>query len=239
MMQKGVILCIASLLLLAAFMGPSMAAEEVTSERLIHTSAIGEVTTTPDRVLLSFAVETEHPDAKVAQQKNADAMNALFTALEGAGITKDEMETTGYSIYPVYDETSSILPQKIRLYRVTNTLLVTLKNSSRAGEIIDLAVTNGANRVNYIAFKLSDEQQRALRSQALKDAMLQTRNDAEAVAAAGGLSIMGVKEITISSGYVPPVRYDAGYAVAEKVATPIEPGDVKVTASVSVTYLCR
>lgn len=239
MMQKVVILCIASMLLLVAFMGPTLAAEEETLERLIHTSAIGEVTTTPDRIKLSFAVETEHTDAKVAQQKNAEIMSACIAALEGAGITKDEIETTGYSIYPVYEETSSILPQKIRFYRVTNTLLVTLKNPQRAGEIIDLAVANGANRVNYISFTLSDEQQRALRSQALTDAMIQTRNDADAVASAAGLTIVGVKEITVSSGYVPPVRFDTGYAVAEKVTTPIEPGEVKVTASVSVTYLCR
>lgn len=239
MMQKAVIVCIASMLLLTALLGPSLAAEEGTSERLIHTSAIGEVTTSPDRVELSFSVETEHMDAKVAQQKNADTMNACFSALEKAGITRDKMETTGYSIYPIYDETSSIWQQKIRLYRVSNTLLVTITDPQRVGELVDLVVATGANRVNYITFTLSEEQQRLLRSQALKDAVLQTRNDADAVAAASGLSITGVKEITVSGGYIPPVRYDAGYAITEKVTTPLEPGEVKVTASVSVTYLCR
>ncbi len=243
MMKKIVFLLVASMMLLATFAGSVLAAqeEETIKEKLIFTSANGEVKTSPDRVELSFAVETENPDARLAQQQNAQRMATVFAALEQAGITRDDRKTTGYNIYPVYEDARPLFEPKIKTYRVTNTLLVTLKDVSRAGEIIDLAVGAGANRVNYISFKLSEEQQRALRTRALQDAMERTRADADVVAAAAGLSIATVKEITVSGGYYPPPVADYRYAgVAEAaVTTPIEAGDVTVTASVSVTYLCN
>lgn len=242
-MKKFVVLLAASMIVLAMFSGGVFAAEENATfkEKLIFTSATGEVKTSPDRVELSFSVETENPDAKIAQQQNAQRMATVFTALDQAGISRDDMKTTGYSIYPVYEDSRSFLEPKIKTYRVTNKLLVTLKDVPRAGEIIDLVVRAGANRVNSVIFTLSKEQQRVLRSQALQDAMDRSRSDADVVAAAAGLSIATVKEITVSGGYYPAPMTDYRYmeAAAVGTVTPIEPGDITVTASVSVTYLCN
>ncbi len=243
MMKKLVILLVASMMLLATFAGGVLAAaeeEQTAKETLIFTSATGEVKASPDRVELSFAVETENADARIAQQQNAQQMAAVFSALEQAGISRDDLKTTGYSIYPVYEDTRPFLGPTIKTYRVTNTLLVTLKDVSRAGEIIDLVVGAGANQVNYISFTLSEEQQKALRSRALQDAMERSRSDADVVAASAGLTIVSVKEITVSGRYYPPVPIYRSAGVAESAAvTPIDPGDVTVSASVSVTYLCN
>lgn len=239
--QKLILGSIAVILVLSAILGSVMAAQNSTTsaEKLIYTSTTGEVLARPDQVEISIAVQTENANAQVAQQNNADLMAATIAALERAGIPPDKIKTTGYNIYPVYDDTGSILGQKVRFYRVTNTLLVTLNDTSRAGEILDLAVANGVNQVNSISFTLSEAQQKALRSDALKDAMARSRADADTVAAAGGLTIAGIKEITVSGGYYPVAvsayRSADGTAKAE---TPLVPGDVTVTASVSVTYLC-
>jgi uncharacterized protein YggE len=166
-------------------------------------------------------------------------MAATISALERAGIPQDKLKTTGYSIYAVYDESKPVFGQKIRLYRVTNTLLITLTETSRAGEILDLAVAGGVNQVNFVSFTLSEVQQRALRSEALKDAMALARSDADTVAGVSDLTIVGVKEITISGGYYPASMADYRYTAGTEMAvTPLVPGEVKVTASVSVTYLC-
>jgi hypothetical protein len=98
-------------------------------------------------------------------------------------------------------------------------------------------VANGANNVNGISFLVSDEKQLSLRNEALTAAVTRARADADAVAKAAGLTIAGVKEITVGGAYVPVPRAEMSYA-DKAVATPLQPGEMTVTASVSVTYLC-
>jgi uncharacterized protein YggE len=212
-------------------------------ENVIHSTGSGNVIGTPDRAQITFAVETENPDVKVAQKANAVQMTKVIDALVTAGLPKDALKTTGYMIYPVYDDYSKpLLDQKIRTYHVTNSLTVTLHDVNRTGEVIDIAVANGINQANSIQFLLSDEQAQVLRTEALKEAVSRARADADTVAAALGTTINGVKNADISGGYSPVLfeNYQAGNAMVKSVApTPIQPGDITVTAQVSVTYTIR
>ena len=129
------------------------------------------------------------------------------------------------------------------LYQVTNTLQVTLKDVNQTGKIIDTAVSAGANKVNSIQFMLSDEQALALRSEALRKAVAGARADADVVAVSLGVVITGTKNVDISQGYT-PVAYDTSLvtlsmAKSSAVPTPIQPGDVTVTAQVTITYTFR
>ncbi len=206
---------------------------------VIHVSGSGSVTGTPDRAQLTFSVQTENPNVKTAQSDNAVRMNAVIDALVAAGIPKDQMKTTGYSIYPVYQDSTGLLNPKIKTYQVTNTLQVTLKDVNQTGTVIDTAVTNGINTVSSIQFMLSDEQAQTLRSEALKKAVTLARADADVVAAALGVNITGTQSADISQGYMPVVydTYRAEAAITKSaVPTPIQPGDVTVTAQVTITY---
>ena len=209
---------------------------------VIHVSGSGSVTGTPDRAQLTFSVQTENANVKTAQSDNAVRMNAVIDALVAAGIPKDQMKTTGYSIYPVYQDSTGLLNPKIKTYQVTNTLQVTLKDVNQTGTVIDTAVTNGINTVSSIQFMLSDEQAQTLRSDALKKAVTLARADADVVAAALGVNITGTQSADISQGYMPVVydTYRAEAAITKSaVPTPIQPGDVTVTAQVTITYSIR
>jgi len=243
MRGKLALLTVALMVLCAAVIGNVTAQTDNTSDdKLIYASGTGKVTTTPDRVIISLAVETQHTDVKVAQSDNARLMEKVTGAIKAAGISEDDLKTTGYSIYPVYDSSGSQFTRDIKSYRVTNTLMITLKDINRAGEIIDIGIANGANRVDGVTFTLSDEKQQELRADALTAAVAQARGDANAVAAALGKTIIDVKEVNIGSSYVPMryAEYDmVSSAGAAKVATPIQAGDVDVTATVSITYIIR
>lgn len=209
-------------------------------ENVIHATGSGTVTGTPDRVQISFSVETDNPDVRKAQTDNAARMTQVISALVTSGISRDSMKTTGYSIYPVYaDNSGGLLNQKVQTYRVTNTLQVTLNDVARSGDVIDTAVTNGINQVSSIQFMLSDSQAQSLRSSALRNAVANARADADAVAGAMAINITGMKNVDISQGYT-PIMYDNSFAngVASKAAvpTPIQPGDITVTATVTITY---
>jgi len=242
MKVKVAVIAAALMLLCAAIVGPVTGAVENTDDKIIHVSGVGKVTTTPDRAIISLAVETENADVKVAQQENAVKMDKSINALKALG-PDIELKTTGYKIYPKSINPESKLPwdQQKKVYQVTNTLLVTVKNVDLAGSVIDTAIKNGANRLNYISFTLSDEKEHELRSQALTAAVKQARFDADAVAGALSVEIIGVKDVNVGGSYT-PLRYADNVfmekaAVGGAVPTPIEPDTVDVTATVSIDYL--
>ncbi len=232
-----------ALLLVFSLIALPVSAQSTSGERLIQTRGTGEVTTAPDRVELSFAVVTEHQDVRRAQTENSVRMNGVMDALKRSGLTSDDLKTTGSSIRQVTRDSDQRLQldRQTTIYRVTNTLLVTMDDTTRAGEIIDRAIDNGANSVNYISFTLSDELQKSLRAEALELAVAESRTDADIVAAALGLSVRDVKEVSIDAGYSPMTRsmYDMAMPAAgmEKLETPIEAGDITVTATVSISYI--
>lgn len=241
MEHKAILVISAILVLCAAVAGTAFGAVDGNDDKVIYVSGTGTVTTDPDEAMVSLSVETEHANVNTAQQTNAQRMNAVIDALKGIGITSADLKTTGYSIYPVRDSDSgSILSPTVKYYRVTNTLLVTLTDITKVGAVIDTAVANGADRTDYISFSVSDEKQEILRTEALTDAVRRARSDANAVTAAMGVTIIGVKDVNVGS-YYPPVRYDtfagAEKSMASSVPTPIEPNTVDVTATVSITYL--
>jgi uncharacterized protein YggE len=241
MKQKISLLILAVILLAMAGIGSVAAATQATcDENVIHSYGSGNVIGTPDRAQVTFSVQTENVDVKSAQMANAVQMTKVIDALVAAGLPKDALKTTGYNIYPVYEDYSkSLYEQKIKTYQVTNTLTVTLHDVNRTGEVIDIAVANGVNQASSIQFMLSDAQAQVLRTEALKKAVALARADADTVASELGVTIVGVKSADISGGYAPVLfeNYQAGNAMTKSAApTPIQPGDVTVTAQVSVTY---
>jgi uncharacterized protein len=238
MMRRLILLFIACLVLMTASIGSVAAQEDTANERLIHTSATGEVTTTPDQAEISVAVQTENLDPQAAQAANARTMADVINALKKAGVADKDLKTTGFSMYPVYDDTGSFLLKNIKFYRVTNTLAIRATDVAKTGDLLDLAVANGANNVNGVTFTLSDEKQQELRDDALTEAMQLARADADTVAKAAGLTITGVREITVGGGNVPYPGPMYSAANMKEAATPLQPGEMTVTASVSVSYIC-
>jgi uncharacterized protein len=231
---------ILAIFLVAAVGSVSAASSDSITDKVIQASGSGNVIGTPDRAQVTFSVQTENSDVKAAQADNAVKMSKVIDALVAAGIPRDALKTTGYNIYTVYDDSSSsILNPKVKSYRVTNTLTVTLHDVSRAGEVIDIAVANGVNQADSIQFMLSDAQSLALRSEALKKAVANARADADAVAGALGVNITGIGTVDITQSYMPVIysNYNKVDAVAgARTTTPIEAGDITVNAQVSVTY---
>ena len=244
MVKKRSLLIIAVVFIAMACVGIAAAAPEDTgNNNVIHTTGTGNVIGTPDRAQITLSVDTENPNVKIAQQDNAVRMAKVIDAIVLIGIPRDALKTTGYNIYPVYEETpKSLLDQKVRTYRVTNSLTITLHNVSQTGDVIDVAVANGITQANSIQFLLSDEQSQVLRTEALKKAVARARADADTVAGALGTPILGVQSADISGGYSPVMfenyQYQSGDAMMKSAApTPIQPGDITVSAQVFITYL--
>lgn len=241
MAKKSLILSVVLLVLLAGTVTIASAATDSLNDHVIQATGTGNVIGTPDRAQVIFSVQTENADVKIAQSDNARKMNNVITALVNAGIPHDALKTTGYNIYPIYDDSTTLIDQKVKMYRVTNTLTVTLHDVNRTGDVIDVAVANGVNQADSIQFMLSDEQSQVLRTRALQNAVTRARADADTVAAAMGTNITGVKNADVTGGYSPVLyqnyQYEtAGAMKSAATPTPIQPGDITVSAMVTITY---
>lgn len=222
---------------------PTQTVDTTVPDHLIRTSAVGEAVSSPDRAVIQIGVETENADVQVAQSQNADRMTNVTNAMKALGIPDDHLTTTGYTVTPVYDTGPTPIPlslgqRKPTTYRVSNTLLVRVDDVARVGAVIDTAVRSDANQINSIAFLFSEQKSATLRALALAQAVNRTRVDAGTVASALGVRLLDSREVQVDSGAIPIVYDSSTGAGSGAVAptTPIQPGTLKVTASVQVAW---
>lgn len=237
--MKRVPILVAALLVLLAGCSSAVpvsnaSAADTDPANTISVGASGQVTAAPDLAIVAVAVERTADTAEEAREGAATDANRMRAALRDAGVPDDAVTTSGYSLSVQYDyskETREVVGyQAVHRYRIEVT-------PERAGEVIDLAVGNGATAVHGVQFSLSEERQQELRADALAAAMENARSDADAIADAAGISVVGVSSVSTSNApvytpYVAEARADS----AGGAPTQIEAGDVTVSATVQVVY---
>ncbi len=216
---------------------PAKAADEQAAKRTINTSGSGKISASPDIAYISLGVVTEDKNAKTAQQNNAKAMDKIIALIKGAGIASDDIKTTNYSMYPKYNYVKDTGESSIIGYAVNNTVQVTVKDIAKAGNIIDIAASSGANVTNSISFGLSDYEK--YYNEALKKAVTAAKNRAQTMAGALGITLKTPVTVTESGGSMPVYNYKSYEMAAADggvASTPVQAGTIEVTANVSMMY---
>ncbi len=209
--------------------------QDFTQISTIDVSESASIAAPANLVRISFAVESNAAEAGEAVRLNAGQTDALLTALKQKIGREDKLETSGYSLNPVYSRGNS---QVTTGYRVRNTVILTSKDVGGAGTFIDTATEAGANRIDSLRF--AHDQAETLRDQAAVKALKKAFKTAEHLAEAAGMKIARVVNIDYGSPG-PAVRYSRA-SLAEVGAgapTPIEAGDLSVSATVRVTFEIR
>jgi hypothetical protein len=180
----------------------------------------------PDRAELSFGVETQAKTARAALAANAAEMRRVLAALRAAGAT--DLKTQYVSLSPRLGAQNDV-----EAYVATNSVSATIKQLARAGAVIDAAVEAGANQVYGPSLSRGDQSD--LYRQALKAAVANARESAQALAAAANVSLGRVTAVIEGGGAPMPMPFAAA-AKAEDTSTPIESGSQQVSATVTVTF---
>jgi len=202
----------------------------------IRVSANARVTAKPDRVLIDVGVMTRAPTSQEAATRNAHDVDAVLAAVRKAAGPTAVLRTISYTLNPNYQFHQGSEPT-IDGYNAANIVQVQLDDLARIGAAIDAATQAGANHVQGIQFTLRDQD--AVRAQALREAALRARAEADVLAAALGLKVLRVLTVEENSPRIVPIRplarSEVHVTAAAAVPTPVEAGTLDVTADVTLS----
>ncbi len=201
--------------------------------RTIEVDGTGETRTSPDTADLDLAIDTQGKTAEEAANRNAALATKVIDALKSKLGDKGKITTGGYSLNPEYDQRPSQKPTIIG-YNAQNTVTVNTGALDLVGPLIDSAIAAGANRINSLSFTVKNNTK--ARAEAIAIATRDARAQADALATALNVKLgKVVKATTVSEARPIPIRMGRAMAMSAE-ATPIEPGEVTVPATVSLTF---
>ena len=220
----------------AVLAGPSAGTPPVPPPATIQVTGQAQVSESPDRVYIDIGVTTQARKAEDAASENATSLSAVIAAVKQAAGAAAQLTTTEYSIGPNYSYPRNGGTPTVVGYSVSTVIQVRLDDLHKVGNVIDAATRAGSNNVQGIRFALRNEQ--APRSEALREAAIKARQDADALAGALGLRIvrvLSVEEQGAGPRPVPMYSPAVKMALARAPATSIEQGTLAVSASVTLT----
>ena len=230
--MKALLPLLAGVMLMTAT--PSFAHDTETSIGKITVSATGNSYQAPDVATVSAGVVTQAATAQEAMRANASQMNAVMDSLKAAGIQQRHIQTSQLSLNPQYDYQNRKQP-RITGYEARNTVTARSEDLDQVGPMLDALVSSGANNINGINFSIKDA--KAAKSEARIEAVKDARRKAEEMAAAAGVSlgkILQMSESSHQSGPRPMMRAMA-MDTAES-STPIAGGEQALSVTVNMTF---
>ena len=214
-------------------------------ERMISVTGTATTSVEPDLLVITFGVENQEITAKDALDANSQTMNDIIKAIKSTKIVEDDISTSRFNIYPVYegyeDPTTKRWKQELTGYQVTNTITVETTKLDLAADIIDRAVTSGANRIDAVSFTLSPEKHLQLKDELIEQAILNAKTKAENALAPLDYSITGVKAISLSEFGMPSpmpmfdMAFEESFAM-KSYGTPVFSSDQDVSTTANVIF---
>ncbi|WP_169084911.1 SIMPL domain-containing protein [Paenibacillus sp. PL91] len=193
----------------------------------------GTVAAAPDRALIILGAVTEGIALQPVQSENAQTVTNIIHALQDLNIPRENIQTNDYRIEIQYDFPDG--QQIFKGYKVTHLLQITLDEVEQTGNVVDTAVSHGANTVSSIQFSIVQKQR--FENQALSLAIQNAQLKAIAISHTLGASIAPlpskVQELPRGTEPIPFRRA----LQSDSIVTPIEPGQLTIYAAVRVWYL--
>jgi uncharacterized protein YggE len=228
-----------------------------TSEATITVTGDAETYERPDVIELSYSVEHLGKTPKEATEEVAKKTGALREFLAGIGVKPEDIRTVGYNLYPEYDWvqdrvavcTATYCPpvngkQVLKGYRLTESYELKLHNDlfDKAGDILSGIAEKGATNVSGLTFKVEKEEE--LLEGVRDEAIAEAKEKAERLAEKLGVEIVRVQNYNEGVNY--PYYYGRGGVMETKLMAAdmapvanVQPGQEKLSTSVTITYVVR
>ena len=217
----------------ACCMSHAFAQQSTAALSSIRVMGTAVITAKPDRAQVDVGVVTQAAQSQAAASQNARQLDAVLVTVRkvlGAGA---DIRTISYSLNPSYQYHPNGEQPTLSGYVATNVVRITVDDLSKVPVVIDASTHSGANQIQSVQFLLRDQE--SVRAQALREAAVRARGEADTLAAALGLKvsrILTVEEEGPAAAPRPQVMMAA--KTASHVSTPIQAGDIDVSATVSL-----
>jgi uncharacterized protein YggE len=207
----------------------------------VNVQGSGAALVKPDVVKLTAGVEERAPNVTDAQKQAATKIEAITNLVKAQGVKPEDIVTNSYEIYPNYIYNNGQSP-RLDGYVVRSQLGLTIRDTSKAGTIIDAIGNAGANLIGGIQFTLDNNSDAV--KQARQAAMADAKDKADQLAKLGGFSLGGIISVSEYTSQPPRIASTANDGVASVAAsapaqTVIETGQFKVVVNVQVVYAIK
>jgi uncharacterized protein len=230
--------------------------------RGLTVTGVGEAKATPDVARTNIGVEIRAESVEQATVQSNQRMDAIIAAMRKLGIADRDLRSHSFSIS--FEQIPEQPPQPLPVepqprgkasataapaapaapatplvrgfYRASNMLEVTIRDLSKAGQVLQAATDAGANNVWGITFELEDD--KPLLAKARAEAVADAKRNAQALAEHAGIElgpIVAVNEGGSQGGPVPMYSKMANME-AMRADVPIERGEITVTQQIQLVY---
>ena len=224
---------LAILVLFLAVASPATASPSDQARSVIRVTGHAETTVVPDLAVLSVGVVSTASEVESARVENDRTMRRIVDVLTQQGVDKREITTSQFSLEPIYrSDSTNGGAGTIGGYRLQNTVSVTVYDLTKIGPVIDAVFRAGANQFQGLRFGLRDD--RSVRDEVLKQAVLDGKHKADVIADALGVKLgraVSVSEI----GRVVPMT-EGFRTTAVQATVPIEAGSLTVDVDASMEF---
>lgn len=204
------------------------------SEKGIEVTGTAKQSVVPDMVMFSFSINDRGKDLS-SLKADIDKKAANTVSLcKKLGIKTRDITSAKLSIRPQYNyQTKSFIG-----YDVSRTIKVVLKDLDKYSDLVNGVIKAGITNVNYVALDTSDRKE--LQRKTLGAAITDARKKADIIAKSSGVEIG--KVLYMKEG-VSPIRLET-YAFKERAVSAdaqgaFEPGEISLTATVTVRYAIK
>jgi len=233
---------------------------ELRSYRMISSSTItvsghGEVEAVPDIANVSFSITKEAKTAKEAQDAVAKIELAAIESLKSNNVLEKDFKTTNASFYPKYEwqsiggvrlgcnEWGGCPPNSKSViigYEATESMTVKVRDTDRAGKIMQDLGTIGVSNLNGPNFSIDDVDQ--LNLEARKKAIDNAQEKASVLAKDLGVHLGKISSFNEGGNY--PIMYNKAMLESASMGDASAPaqlpkGENTISSDVTITYLIR
>ncbi len=216
-----------------------------TGENVISVSGEGEAFAVPDIAMITFTVDETALTAGDAQKKATEKNNKTLKYLKDQGIAEKDIQTQSYNVSPQYDYNNTRYPYspstpRIVGYQVTQTTVVKVRDTAKAGDLLTGITTQGVTNISGPSLSVDDEE--AIKDEARAKAIADAKDKAKELAKQLGVRLGKMTGFQESSGGYPVPMYAAMESKAQNMgmggggAPDIATGENKVTVSVQISY---
>ncbi len=216
----------------------------------ITVEGTGEATAIPDIATITYSVTEKGTTVGEAQTKATEKMDKALNFLKSAGVEEKDTKTTSYNVYPEYEYQQPCYSEycpayngnpRIIGYQVSQSIEVKVRDTEKAGEILQGLGDTGVQNIYGPSFTVDDED--SAKTEAREKAITEAREKAKTLAKHLGVSLGKVVSFYENTGGYPYYGEGAAYGGAmdaamtkEAPAPNLPTGEQETSVTVSITY---